>query len=112
MSSRTPATSPPGTSGSVALRTYELVRVCVSAKFSPARVTLISTSPSAGSGRGSSASVSTSGPPNSVIWIARIGAEASEGPAKRREAIGGSLAVSACSKVRADVNHRGRLDRL
>ena len=45
--------------------------MCVSAKFRPARVTWISTSPEPGTGTGSSASCSTSGPPNSVIWIAR-----------------------------------------
>ena len=54
--------------------------MCVSAKLSPARVTRISTSCSLGSGTGSSASFSTSGPPNSVIWMARIGGQASEGP--------------------------------
>src|SRR3954451_8698342 len=40
----------------------------------PARSTRISTSPSSGSGTGRSASCITSGPPNSSIWIARMGA--------------------------------------
>ena len=43
----------------------------VSAKFRPARLTRIRTSSGPGWGTGSSASFSTSGPPNSVIWIAR-----------------------------------------
>src|SRR3954449_6615742 len=42
----------------------------------PARSTRISTSPSPGSGVGRSATCSTSGPPNSSIWIARMGAAA------------------------------------
>src|SRR5215217_6239996 len=39
----------------------------------PAAVTSSTTRPSAGSGSGSSRSTSTSGPPNSWIWIARMG---------------------------------------
>ncbi len=50
--------------------------MCVSAKLSPALVTLIRASPGPGTGLGRSASRSTSGPPNSVIWIARIDPEA------------------------------------
>src|SRR4051812_32163141 len=45
----------------------------------PALSTLISTSPSPGSGTGRSASCITSGPPNSSIWIARMGAGSLDG---------------------------------
>src|SRR4051794_17986534 len=38
----------------------------------PTRSTLTSTSPSCGSGRSSSTSSSTSGPPNSLTWMARM----------------------------------------
>jgi hypothetical protein len=72
VSSRTPATSAPGIIGSSAPPTYWFWRWCVSAKFIPARETLMSTSPSAGTGRGRSTSWSTSGPPYSSIWIARM----------------------------------------
>src|SRR2546430_12595449 len=48
----------------------------------PARSTRISTSPSPGSGTGTSTTCRPSGPPNSWIWMARIGA---------REPIGGTL---------------------
>ncbi len=85
----------------------------VSAKFRPARVTRISLSPGIGSGTGSSASLSTSGPPNSVIWIARMAPRLSEcvaadGPAPRARGRG----PGGCSKVPADAHHRGRIDRL
>src|SRR4029450_13929285 len=39
----------------------------------PARVTLTRTSPSPGSGTGRSTSSKTSGPPNCVCWMARMG---------------------------------------
>src|SRR5665811_278565 len=48
----------------------------VSAKLMPARVTAIKTSSGPGSGMGRSTSLRTSGPPNSVIWIARMDGEA------------------------------------
>ena len=57
--------------------------MCVSAKFMPASVTLMSVSPGSGCGVGSSVSSSTSGPPNSVIWIARTS----------RQGIGGRAAL-------------------
>ena len=60
----------------------------VSAKFRPARVTLISTSPEPGTGTGSSASCSTSGPPNSVIWIARTSKSQAIGVRTRRPVAG------------------------
>src|SRR4051794_22552248 len=53
---------------------YSFSRACVSAQLIPAVSTRISTSPSPGSGTGRSATCITSGPPNSSIWIARMGA--------------------------------------
>src|SRR5205085_3876567 len=53
-----------------------------------------STSPAAGAGSGSSTSFSTSGPPNSVIWIARTAAEASL-PGLMSVTVVGSIAFDA-----------------
>src|SRR3954466_9772529 len=72
--STVPTTSPPGTSGRSYLAMYSFSRAWVSAQLIPARSTRISTSPAPGSGTGTSANCMTSGPPNSSIWIARIGA--------------------------------------
>src|SRR5947209_6758100 len=46
----------------------------VSAKFTPAASTSTSTWPGPGTGSGTSRTTSTSGPPNSVTWIARTSA--------------------------------------
>src|SRR5581483_10861790 len=68
----------------------------------PARATSTTTSPGAGSGSGSSASSMTSGPPNSLIWIALTGDSL---PGERRRRSG--------ARQRADLaEHRGRRARL
>ena len=72
--------------------------MCVSAKFTPAWLTLISVSSGPGSGTGRSATFKTSGPPNSVIWMARMGPRLSEwrrGHGPRPGVLAGPLPVRA-----------------
>src|SRR5919109_3532102 len=71
----------------------------------PARDTLISTCPSPGSGTGTSATLSTSGPPNSSIWTARMGGRAYP-PRPMSLVVVGSIAFDA---VRTPFGERERM---
>src|SRR5688500_6821819 len=88
------------------LARYEFSRAWVSAKFIPARETLIRTSCSPGFGTGASSSTSrTSGPPNSLIWTALTSVSGYRGAAMSL-AVVGSIAFDS---VKTPFGERSRM---